>query len=342
MKSNSSSRKEQLRLAPAALIVLSTALIVLFSPGCRGTDRAPGPKKRHLTLAVIPMGTTHEFWKAIHAGALTAARELGVEIIWKGPLKEDDRNEQIQVVETLTNAGVDALVMTPMDDRALVRPVVEAKKLGVPTVIFNSALQGDYHVAFIATDNYRGGVLAAEHIGSLMNGRGKLILVRLKEGVEGTTKREEGFLQTIRSKFPGLQILSDNQYAGVGTETAYQTIENLLARFNDVEAIFTPNESSTFGCLRALQDHGLAGKVIHVGFDSSKKLIEALAKKEIYGLVLQDPFRMGYQSVRTTVAFLKGEPFEKVIDTGVFLATPENMNDPNIRRLLSPDLSILD
>jgi ribose transport system substrate-binding protein len=342
MKSHSSSRKEQLRLAPAALIVLSAALIVLFSPGCRETDRAPGQKKGHLTLAVIPMGTTHEFWKAIHAGALTAARELSVEIIWKGPLKEDDRNEQIQVVETLTNAGVDALVLTPMDDRALVRPVVEAKKLGVPTVIFNSALQGDYHVAFIATDNYRGGVLAAEHIGSLMNGRGKLILVRLKEGVEGTTKREEGFLQTIRSKFPGLQILSDNQYAGVGTETAYQTIENLLARFNDVEAIFTPNESSTFGCLRALQDHGLAGKVIHVGFDSSKKLIEALAKKEIYGLVLQDPFRMGYQSVRTAVAFLKGEPFEKVIDTGVFLATPENMNDPNIRRLLSPDLSILD
>ncbi len=342
MKSHSSSRKEQLRLAAAVLIALTAAATVFFSPGCKGTGGSASQKKRPLTLAVIPMGTTHEFWKAIHAGALTAAVELGVEILWKGPLKEDDRNEQIQVVETLTNAGVDALVLTPMDDRALVRPVVEAKKLGVPTIIFNSALQGDHHVAFIATDNYRGGVLAADHIGSLMNGRGRLILIRLKEGVEGTTKREEGFLRTIRSKFPGLQILSDNQYAGVSTEQAYQTSENLLARFNDVEAIFTPNESSTFGCLRALQDHGLAGKVIHVGFDSSKKLIEALAKKEIYGLVLQDPFRMGYQSVRTAVAYLKGQPYEKVIDTGVFLATPENMNDPNIRRLLSPDLSILD
>ncbi len=341
MRLYSPSLCEHPRFAAAFLIALSAAAMVFFSPACRGTGRSAGQKKGHLTLAVIPMGTTHEFWKAIHAGALTAAAELGVEIIWKGPLKEDDRNEQIQIVETLTNAGVDALVLTPMDDRALVRPVVEAKKLGVPTVIFNSALQGGHHVAFIATDNYQGGVLAADHIGSLMKGQGRLILIRLKEGVEGTTKREEGFLQTIRSKFPGIQILSDNQYAGVGTETAYQTSENLLARFSGVEAIFTPNESSTFGCLRALQDHGLAGKVIHVGFDSSKKLIEALAKKEIHGLVLQDPFRMGYQSVRTAVAYLKGEPYEKEIDTGVFLATPENMNDPKIRRLLSPDLSIL-
>jgi ribose transport system substrate-binding protein len=323
------------------MVVLIALNLGILMSGCKGSGDAKGQPKKHLTLAVIPMGTTHEFWKAIHAGALTAAQELGIEIIWKGPLKEDDRNEQIQVVETLTNAGIDALVLTPMDDRALVRPVVEAKKLGIPTIIFNSALQGDHHVAFIATDNYKGGMIAGDYIGSLMKGTGKLILIRLKEGVEGTTKREEGFLQVIRSKFPGIRILSENQYAGVGTETAYQTSENLLARYSDVEAIFTPNESSTFGCLRALQDHGLAGKVIHVGFDSSKKLIEALEKKEIFGLVLQDPFRMGYQSVRTAAAYLKKEPYEKSIDTGVFLATPENMNDPNIRRLLSPDLSIL-
>ncbi len=339
-------KKPGLRFEASRSVVLWMLVFIAFSQGilmsgCKGSGRATGQSKKHLTLAVIPMGTTHEFWKAIHAGALTAAQELGIEIIWKGPLKEDDRNEQIQVVETLTNAGIDALVLTPMDDRALVRPVVEAKKLGIPTIIFNSALQGDYHVAFIATDNYKGGMIAGNYIGSLMKGKGKLILIRLKEGVEGTTKREEGFLQTIRSEFPGIRILSDNQYAGVGTETAYQTSENLLARYSDVEAIFTPNESSTFGCLRALQDHGLAGKVIHVGFDSSKKLIEALEKKEIFGLVLQDPFRMGYQSVRTAAAYLKKEPYEKNIDTGVFLATPENMNDPNIRRLLSPDLSIL-
>jgi len=324
------------------LIFLSVLACAVIFAGCKGSRSASAGKGKKLTLAVIPMGTTHEFWKAIHAGALTAARELGVDIIWKGPLREDDRNEQVQIVETLANAGVDALVLTPMDDRALVPPVVEAKRMGIPTVIFNSALQGDYHVAYISTDNYHGGVLAAECVGALMKGKGNVILLRVLASVEGCTKREEGFLQTLRTKFPAMKILSDNQYAGVTTETAYQMSENLLNRYADVQAIFTPNESSTFGCLRALEDHGLAGRIIHIGFDSSKKLIEALEQKKIQGLILQDPFGMGYLSVQTAVAHLRGQPYEKNIDTGVFLATPENMNEPKMKKLLTPDLSILD
>jgi ribose transport system substrate-binding protein len=322
------------------LVVVLCASWFPVQTGCRSGRDGSGAAKK-LRLAVIPMGTTHEFWKAIHAGAQTAADELGVEIIWKGPLKEDDRNDQIQIVETMINAGVDALVLTPLDDRALMPPVAEAKSRGIPTVIFNTALDGEDHIAYVSTDNRKGGVLAAERIGALLNGRGKLILIRIIEGIEGNRQREEGFLETIRSKFPEMTVLSDNQYAGITTETAYQTTENLLARFPDVDAIFTPNESTTFGCLRALQDHGLAGKVIHVGFDSSKKLIEALEKKEIMGLVLQDPVRMGYDSVKTAVAFLRGQPYQRVIDTGVILATPENMNEPVVRRLLVPDLSIL-
>ena len=324
-------------------IVLVISIGFVFLGGsCRKADKPAGPKTKKIRLAVIPMGTTHEFWKAIHAGARKAADEAGVEIIWKGPLKEDDRNEQIQIVETMMDSGVDALILTPLDDRALMPPVAEAKARGIPTVIFNTALKGEDFIAYVSTDNWKGGVLAAERIGALMRGRGKLILIRIIEGVEGNRQREEGFLETIRTKFPGIEILSDNQYAGITTETAYQTTENLLARFHDVEAIFTPNESTTFGCLRALQDHGLAGKVIHVGFDSSKKLIEALEKRELQGLVLQDPVRMGYDSVRAAVARLRGEPYEKRIDTGVFLATPENMDQPDIRRLLVPDLSILE
>ncbi|MBP1766448.1 MAG: Periplasmic binding protein domain protein [Candidatus Aminicenantes bacterium] len=332
------------RLEKSLFLVISASAIacLLLSFSCRKADKPAGPKTKKIRLAVIPMGTTHEFWKAIHAGARKAADEAGVEIIWKGPLKEDDRNEQIQIVETMMDSGVDALILTPLDDRALMPPVAEAKARGIPTVIFNTALKGEDFIAYVSTDNWKGGVLAAERIGALMRGRGKLILIRIIEGVEGNRQREEGFLETIRTKFPGIEILSDNQYAGITTETAYQTTENLLARFHDVEAIFTPNESTTFGCLRALQDHGLAGKVIHVGFDSSKKLIEALEKRELEGLVLQDPVRMGYDSVRAAVARLRGEPYEKRIDTGVFLATPENMDQPDIRRLLVPDLSILE
>jgi ribose transport system substrate-binding protein len=316
------------------------ALLAVLIAGCGGPGGKAGSEKS-LTIAMVPMGTTHEFWKAIHAGALTAARELRVELIWKGPLRETDRNEQLQIVETLTGAGIDALVLSPLDDRALIRPVAEAARLGIPTVIFNTALAGGDPVALIATDNFKGGVLAAEQVGRLTGGRGRLILVRVTEGVEGTRLREEGFLETIRRNYPGLTVLSDNQYGGASTEMAYQTMENLLARFSAVDAVFTPNESTTFGALRALEDHGLAGKVILVGFDSSAKLVEALGKKEILGLVLQDPFDMGYRSVRTAVAHLRREPYEKNVATGVVLATPENMNEASIRRLLVPDLSVL-
>ena len=288
------------------------------------------------------MGTTHEFWKAIHAGVLSAARETGVDIMWKGPLKEDDREEQIQIVETFIAAGVDAIVLSPLDNRALLRPVREAKNSGIPTIVFNSALDGDFHESFVSTDNYRGGALAAEHLGALMRGRGKLIQVLYQEGVEGTTKREEGFRDTIKSKFPGIEILSDNQYTGVTTESAYRTCENLLNRFNDVDGIFAPNESTTFGCLRALQDRGLAGNVLFIGFDASEKLIEAMEHREIHGLVVQNPFKMGYWGVKNAVLCLRGEPIEKRVDTGVTLATPDNMHDPVIENLLSPDLSILD
>lgn len=319
---------------------LAAALCALLFGACRGQKTAAGTR-RELQLAVIPMGTTHEFWKAIHAGAQTAGNELGVKIIWKGPLKEDDRNEQVQIVETMISAGVDGIVLTPMDDRALVPPVAEAKRAGIPTVIFNSALDGSDYVSYVSTDNRKGGRLAAEYVGSLLGGRGNVILIRVIESVEGGRQREDGFLETIKTRFPGITVLSDNQYAGITTETAYQTAENLLSRFPNVDAIFTPNESTTFGCLRALEDHGLAGRVIQVGFDSSKKLIEALEKKELKGLVLQDPFRMGYDGVRTAAACLRGQPYEKVIDTGVVLATPENMNEPAIRKLLTPDLTIL-
>jgi len=320
---------------------LVTALAALLLISCQGGKTDAGTPDKELRLAVIPMGTTHEFWKAIHAGAQTAGVELGVRIIWKGPLREDDRNEQVQIVETMIAAGVDAIVLTPMDDRALIPPVAEAKRAGIPTVVFNSALSGDDHVAYVSTDNRKGGRLAGEYIGSIMKGRGKLILIRVIASVEGGRQREDGFLEAVKAGFPGITILSDNQYAGITTETAYQTTDSLLSRFPDVDAIFTPNESTTFGCLRALEDRGLAGKVILVGFDSSKKLIEALEKKELRGLILQDPFRMGYDSVKTAVAHLKGEPYEKFVDTGVFLATPENMNEPAIRKLLVPDLSIL-
>jgi ribose transport system substrate-binding protein len=329
--------KRFLFYAQCAVWILVIAALLWGCGKSGGKKGAPAGKK--ITIAVIPKGTTHEFWKSIHAGAIKASRELGVEIVWKGPLREDDREEQSQIVENFISSGESAIVLAPLDDRSLIPSVRLAKERGIPTIIIDSGLQENFHSSFVATDNYKGGCLAAARLGELIKGKGKIIMLRYQEGSASTTEREKGFMETVKTKFPGISFLSDNQYAGATTETAYSASENLLNRFKSPDAIFTPNESSTFGCLRALQDRGGAGKIVFVGFDSSPKLVEALAKGEIKGLVLQNPFNMGYLGVKTAVAVVRGEPYETRIDTGVTIATPENMNDPEIKQLLTPDLS---
>jgi ribose transport system substrate-binding protein len=323
------------------LIIVLAGITTLSctSPG----GPATGGKKK-LTIAVIPKGTTHEFWKSIHAGSNKAASELSaqgnaVEVIWKGPLREDDREQQIQVVEGFTAQGVDGIVLAPLDNRALVRPVEDAKRAGVPTVIIDSALESEAIVSFVATDNRKGGVLAADRLGQLLNGKGKVIVLRYAEGSASTTDREEGFIGEIKQKFPGIELVSKDQYAGATRDTAKRASENLLNRFgDDVQGIFTPNESATAGMLLALQDIGKAGKVTFVGFDASQVFIDAMHANQLHGIVVQNPFNMGYLGVRSIVDHLQGKTVEKRIDTGVTMVTPDNLEAPEIQTLLHPPL----
>ena len=319
-------------------------LIGIAALSCTKPDGAGTNGKKKLTIAVIPKGTTHEFWKSIHAGANKAATELSaqgneVEVIWKGPLREDDREQQIQVVEGFTTQGVSGIVLAPLDNRALARPVEDAKRAGVPTVIIDSGLNSDALVSFVATDNRKGGTLAADRLGQLLNGKGKVLLLRYAEGSASTNEREEGFLSQMKSKFPDIELISTDQYAGATRDTAKRASENLLNRFGDqVQGIFTPNESSTAGMLLALQDIGKAGKVFFVGFDASQAFIDAMKSNQLNGIVVQNPFNMGYLGVRTMVDHLLGRPVEKQTDTGVTLVTPDNLDAAEIQTLLHPPL----
>jgi len=321
------------------LLAIFATILAVFSLSCTKVE-APTAKKK-LTIAVIPKGTTHEFWKSIHAGSNKAAQELTaqgqqVDVIWKGPLREDDREQQIQVVEGFAAQGVNGIVLAPLDNRALVRPVADAQRAGVPTVIIDSGLESNDIVSFVATDNRKGGSLAADRMGQLLNGKGKVLLLRYAEGSASTTEREEGFLETIK-KFPDIQLISTDQYAGATRDTAKRASENLLNRFgDDVQGIFTPNESSTAGMLLALQDIGKAGKISFVGFDTSQTFIDAINANLLHGIVVQNPFNMGYLGVKTMVDSLLGRPVSKKIDTGVMLVTKENMPSPEVQALLHP------
>jgi ribose transport system substrate-binding protein len=272
-------------------------------------------------------------------GALMAAEEFDVEVIWKGPQKEDDRAQQITVVEDFISRGVGGIVLAPLDERALQRPVRDAVREKIPVIVIDSGLQGSDYISYVATDNYKGGVMAARRLSELLRGRGEVFLIRYQEGSASTTLREQGFLDTLKAEAPGITLLVQDQYAGSTTESAYQVAENLLSRFPGVEGIFCPNESSTFGALRALQESGLAGKVVFVGFDSSPKLVQGLRDGHIHGLILQNPVKMGYLGVKLMSLHLRGQTIERTIDTGVYLVTKENMDTAEIRNLLSPDFS---
>ena len=297
-----------------------------------------------VTIAVIPKGTTHVFWQSIHAGANKAAQELGVTVIWRGPLREDDRDAQVSEVEGFVSRGVSGIVLAPLDESALAAPVAEAKRRNIPVVIFDSGLKGSDYVSFVATDNLKGGRIAGERLAEVLHGQGKVVLLRYSEGHDSTAKREQGFLDALKAS-AGIEVVSSNQYGGADVEGYYKKAESLLSRYKrpdgtlGVDGLFCSNESSTFAMLRVLHDNGWTGKVHFVGFDASPNLVKALRDGDLDGLVVQDPVNMGYLGVKTMVAHLRGERVEPVIDTGAVLATHDNMNQPDVKERLEPDLS---
>ena len=321
------------------VLVVPVLMLAAFVAGCSGE-----PASDRITIAVIPKGTSHVFWQSVHAGARQAAQELNVDIAWRGPLREDDRDSQVSEVENAVARRVSGIALAPLDEAALVAPVASAQRSGVPVVIFDSGLKGGEIVSFVATDNDKGGELAGEHLAKVLGGKGKVILMRYAEGHDSTRRREDGFLRGL-APHPGIQILSSNQHVGADVEGAYKRAEALLTQYkgNDgtlgVDGVFAPNESSAFAVMRVLQDNGWDKKVKFIGFDASEGLLAGLRGGAIEALIVQDPVRMGYLSVVTMVKHLRGEKVESRIDTGVHLVTRDILERPDIKQLVQPDLS---
>ncbi len=316
------------------VLVLSLAVTL----GCGGRDEPTA-----LRIGVVPKGSTHEHWNRVRIGAEKAAAEFSargvrVEVIWKGPLREDDREQQIQVVEGFISQGVQGLVLAPLDSSALRRPVEEASRAGIPTVVFDSALATpNPTVSYVSTDNGRGGRLAGRRMGELLGATGTVLMLRYQEGSAATEEREQGFLDELREHFPGITVVSADQYAGATRDTAKRASENVLNRFGTrLDGIFTSNESATAGMLLALQDLGRAGQVTFVGFDYSSGFLEPLANGQLHGFVAQHPVNMGYLSVKTMVEHLQGAKVPAVVDTGVLMVTKDNLQDPEVQAVISP------
>jgi ribose transport system substrate-binding protein len=288
-------------------------------------------------IAVIPKSTAHVFWRAVETGAREGAKEAGVEMIWKGSLKEDDPAQQIQIFEQFVAEDVGGIVLAPIDDAALKRPVAAAMQKGIPVVIMDSAFKGGQplkdFVCTVSTNNHRAGEMAGEQLGKLLHGKGKVVLFRYIEVCASTGQREAGFLAAIK-KFPEIQVIVDNRYSGTTISEAHSAALNMLDKLKEADGIFCSNEPSTLGMLLALKQNNLAGSKELVGFDTSPGLVEGLKSGEIKALVAQNPKKMGREAVKALVAKMKGETVHAVIDSGAAVVTNENLGTPEIQALL--------
>jgi ribose transport system substrate-binding protein len=286
-------------------------------------------------IAVIPKGRAHLFWQSVHAGAVKAARETGVEIIWNGPASETDFNGQLQIVDAMINRHVDAIALAPIDRKVLVSVVERADRAKIPVIIFDSPIDTDKFVSQVATDNYKAGVTAADRMGELLNGKGKIVMVKVQAGAASTMAREQGFKDELSKKFPGIQIV-DERYGEADFAQSLRAAENMLTAHPDLDGMFASNESSTVGAAQALK--GRNTKVKLVGFDSGPSLEQDLRAGIIDSLVIQNPFKMGYESVIAAVKTFKGEKVQKINDLAPRLVMREDLDKPDVQAQLNPDI----
>ncbi|MFN3323918.1 MAG: substrate-binding domain-containing protein [Bryobacteraceae bacterium] len=290
-------------------------------------------KKR--VIGVVPQGRAHLFWQSVNAGAVAAARETGVEVIWNGPTAETDIPGQIKIVESMINRRVDAIAVAPIDRKALVSVVERAGREKIPVIIFDSGIATEEFVSQVATDNYLAGEIAAERIGKILGGKGVIAMVQNQPGVASTMAREQGFQDRIQKDFPGIRIV-DQRYGMADFAKSLAISENMLTAHPNLDAMFSSNESSTVGAAQALKAR--QSKVRLVGFDWSPTLLDDLRAGVMDSLVVQHPFKMGYESVMAAVKTLDGASVEKINNLAPLLVTIENLDLPEVQAQLNPDL----
>jgi ribose transport system substrate-binding protein len=288
-------------------------------------------------IGVVSKGQAHEFWQSVHAGAVSAGRDFSVDIHWSGPAEETDYARQIQIVESMVVQHVDGLALAPVERRSLVEPVTKAMNAGIPVTIYDSGLDSDQYTSFVATNNYAAGEAAARKLGELLHGNGDIIALRHMPGSAASTDRETAFDTVIAKEFPGIRIVGW-QYGMADAAKVLAAAENLLTAHADIAGVFASAESSSVGAALALKGRGLSGKVKFVAFDSSPILIHYLRDGTIDALIAQDPFRIGYEAVKTLAQKLNGQTPAKQINLSARVITREDLDKPEVKAMLFPDL----
>ena len=316
-------------------IFIATLLLtaLFFNAGCEKdaatTETKPSPKH---VIAVIPKLTNTVFWQSVLAGAKAAGRDFGYELIWDGPDRETNSARQIEIVNEAIARQVEGVVIAPVDRQNLVPSVDRLAELKIPCAIIDSGLDAVHFVSFASTDNYQGGVLAAQRMGHVLSGKGNVLVVRHIAGSHAAVKRVSGFVDTISNDFPGIKIV-DSQSGQDTADISKKVTAEMLQRHPEVQGLFACNVDVSVGALQALQE-AKRTDIKMVAFDPDKSLLDGLRSGEVSAIIVQDPYRMGYEGIKALALHNKGQSSPRLIDTGVEVVTSDNLTDPKIMRLL--------
>ena len=308
---------------------LALLLVLATITGCQ--------KSTKKVIAVVPKATSHLFWLSVQAGALAAGEEYGVQIEWNGAAAETEYPRQIQIVDSFISRHVDGIALAPTERKALVGAVDRAAAAGIPLTVFDSGLDSENYMSFLATNNYEGGQMAGRTLARLLNGNGKVGMVMHAPGSGSTMDRERGFEEVIKAEFPGIRIVAQ-QFGQSDRSKAMAATENILTANPDLDGIFASSEPSSVGASLALKSRGLGGKVHLVAFDSSDGMVEDLKAGVIAAMVVQDPYRMGHDAVKTIVDKLNGQTPPKRIDLSARVITKADLDKVEVQRLLFPNV----
>lgn len=304
-------------------------LACLALAGCQKTTKR--------VIAVVPKATSHFFWLSVQAGALAAGEEYGVQIEWNGAASETEYPRQIQIVDSFISRRVDGIALAPTERKALVGAVDRAAKAGIPLTIFDSGIDSENFMSFLATNNYEGGQMAGRALARLLNGNGKVAMVLHAPGSGSTMDRERGFEDVIKAEFPGITIVA-TQFGLSDRSKAMAATENILTAHPALDGLFASSEPSSMGASLALKSRSLGGKVHLVAFDSSDGMVDDLKAGVIAAMVVQDPYRMGHDAVKTLVDKLNGQTPPKRIDLSARVITKGDLDKMEVQRLLVPNV----
>jgi len=314
---------------PCKAAVVLTTVAALLTLSCN--------RQQQRRIAVIPKGTAHVFWQSVHAGAAAAGQQFHEEILWDGPPNETDYSRQLEILDSMLNRHVDGVVVAAADRTILNGSLDRAAREKTPVVIFDSGVDSTNFVSFVATNNFEAGKLGARKLAELLNGKGTVAMIQNAPGSASTMDRERGFKEAMSKEFPGIQLVAE-QYSMSNRAKAMSAAENILTAHPQLDGLFASSEPSSVGTAQAVKSRSLQGKLKFVGFDSSDGLIEDLNGGVIDALVVQDPFKMGFEAVRAVTDKLNGKTPAKQIDLSAAVITKADLEKPEIKALVHPDL----